>query len=194
MARLFVTVLAGALLLAGPVSAAEDPRDSAVVTPLVKQTLEFERTGVEVPWSNPKTGNRGVIRVERTYFSTADKPCRDYIRTSEGRGGERSATKGTGCRLEDGRWFLDEQSTAEALPGPKGKPAGASPRDDDKAERTDAPTDLTPAKQDAKGKAAEKNSKTPTGDAKATAASPAAPESEAEIAAPSYTMPSRSEL
>lgn len=201
MARLFVTVLGSALFFAGSVCASEDVRDSPVVTALVKQALEFERSGTDVPWSNPETGNGGVIRVERTYFLNADTPCRDYIRTSERQGGDRTVTKGTGCRMEDGRWLLDEQPAAEASPGSKGDSAFANPRGDSKVEKagearpkSPEPKALTPPKQDAKGKAAEKNSKSPSGGTEVTAASPDAPRAKPKIVAPIYTLPSKSEL
>lgn len=201
MARLFVTVLGSALFFAGSVCASEDVRDSPVVIALVKQTLEFERAGIDVTWSNPETGNGGVIRVERTYFLNSDTPCRDYIWTTNRPGGNRTVTRGTGCRIGDGRWFLDEQSTAEALPGSKGDSAFASPRGDRRKEKVGEVRPKTPeskalatSKREAKDKAAEKNSESPTGGTKVTAAKPAPPRAKPKILTPNYTLPSKSEL
>jgi len=172
-----------------------------VVTASVKHTLEFERSGVDVAWSNPVTGNGGMIRVERTYFLNPDTPCRDYIRTADRPGGKRSVTKGTGCRMEDGRWFLDEQNNAEALPASKGDSGSTKPRVNRSKEKLAKarpkavePKPLAKSKQDAEDKATAKKPKNPAGGNKVTAAIPPAPPAKPRILAPTYSLPSKSGL
>ena len=128
MARVLIGLLLGVVSFSGPVRAKDDPSDAAVVIPLVKQTLEFERTGTDLKWSNPETGSRGVIRVERTYYRDPKTPCRDYIRTTKRPDGAETTTRGTGCRMSDGRWFLDEKPPTAGAPAPAVPSAAARAR------------------------------------------------------------------
>jgi 17 kDa outer membrane surface antigen len=84
----------------------------------INQVLEQEPTGAEVEWRNEATGNGGVIRVLKTYFSSPDAPCRDYERTTRQPGGVEVLVRGTGCREASGRWNLKELQEAEA-PSPE---------------------------------------------------------------------------
>jgi surface antigen len=106
----WVAAAVGALAAAMPnrVSAQQDA-DEEYVAPLVNQALETERTGVEVPWTNPATGSSGTIVIERTFYRDPRTPCRDYRRTIERPGGPSVAIQGTGCRGGSGRWSLDEE-------------------------------------------------------------------------------------
>ena len=90
-------------------AAAQGDADEDYVLPLINQALEAERTGVEVPWTNPATGSRGTIVIERTFHRDPRTPCRDYRRTIERPGGPGMAIQGTGCRIGSGRWSLDEE-------------------------------------------------------------------------------------
>lgn len=90
-------------------SAAQEDPDEAYVGPLINQALESQRTGVEVPWTNPATGSSGTIVVERTFYRDPRTPCRDYRRTVERGGGAPVQIEGTGCRIGSGRWSLDEE-------------------------------------------------------------------------------------
>jgi surface antigen len=152
----------------GAAWAAEDPRDAPVVSAMVKQTLEFERTGTDLPWSNPETGSRGVIRVERTYYLDPNTPCRDYTRTTDRPGGERITARGTGCRMADGRWFLDEALGRGVAPASKTPPAAAEVPEG-RRDETLPPPDSAPAP-----------------DAPAASSTPA---SAAEVPAPPMTAP-----
>jgi surface antigen len=89
--------------------AAQEDADEEYVAPLINQALEAERTGVEVPWTNPATGSSGTIVIERTFYRDPRTPCRDYRRTIERPGGPSGAIQGTGCRVGSGRWSLDEE-------------------------------------------------------------------------------------
>ena len=86
--------------------------DEEYVGPLINQALETERTGVEVPWSNPATGSSGTIVIERTFYRDPRTPCRDYRRTLERAGAPTVEIAGTGCRIRSGRWSLDEEEPA----------------------------------------------------------------------------------
>ncbi len=201
MTRFLAALLLGLVCLAGAPRADEDPRDAAMVAALVKQTLEFERTGTDLPWSNPETGSRGVIRVERTYNLDSDMPCRDYTRTTRRTDGERITTRGTGCRMGDGRWFLDEALGADVAPASKAPPAAAAApagRKDEtaaalspEAPKAEAPAVPAPAGEE---KAEATGGDKPAGGAAAEVRAPAPPPAKPKVLAPDYTLPSRSAL
>jgi surface antigen len=198
--RFLAGLLLGLVCLAGAPRAGEDPQDAAVVAAMVKQTLEFERTGTDLPWSNPETGSRGVIRVERTYYRDTNTPCRDYTRTTRRPDGERITTRGTGCRMGDGRWFLDEALGAEVVPASKTPPAAAKAPEGRKDETAAVPPAAPKAKAPAVpalagGDEAEaKGWGDPAGGAAAEARAPAPPRAKPKVLAPDYTLPSRSAL
>jgi len=152
------------------IAAQEDP-DEDYVGPLINQALESQRTGVEVPWTNPATGSSGTIVVERTFYRDPRTPCRDYRRTVERAGGATVAIEGTGCRIGSGRWSLDEE---EPEPTREARPRGA-PREPEAAEPPAAEPEST----------AVPPSCPPT-------PAPAACEEPAAIV--DYTMPARTEL
>ena len=89
--------------------AAQAEADEEYVGRLVNQALETEKSGVEIPWSNPATGSSGMIVVERTFYRDPRTPCRDYRRTLEPTGAPAVEIQGTGCRIRSGRWSLDEE-------------------------------------------------------------------------------------
>jgi surface antigen len=172
--RVALCLVVAGMLAAGAaprIAAQEDP-DEAYVGPLINEALENQRTGVEVPWSNPATGSSGTIVVERTFYRDPRTPCRDYRRTVERAGGPVVATEGTGCRIGSGRWSLDEEEpepTREAL-------SRSAPREAEAA---------TPPKAETESAAAPPSCPPPS-------AAPAACEPPAKIV--DYTMPTRTEL
>lgn len=102
-------------------AAASDPSgDLPHIRPIMDQTLETEKSGIEVRWSNPTTGNRGMIRVERTFYRD-DRPCREYLRTVERPEGTGWVIRGTACRVERGRWEVRNEIPTEtgAKEGPR---------------------------------------------------------------------------
>lgn len=105
--------------------------------PLVNQALENERTDVEIPWRNVETGSSGTIVVERTFYRDPNTPCRDYRRTIERSGAPTVVIEGTGCRVQPGRWSLDEQEPATAA-----ATAAETPT-------TPTPTETTPTRAEA---------------------------------------------
>lgn len=130
--------------------AAETPEDAAYVSNRIQEILEFEKTGTVIPWKNPKTKNRGIIKVVRTYYQNPKLPCRDYIRTQELRGDLTMTVQGTGCRIGDERWFLEEQPPLVGDPETAGKPAKKAPVKSETAAKppveVKAPTPEEPAK------------------------------------------------
>lgn len=119
--------------------AAGDEGDAAHVHPLVNQALETEKTDVEIPWSNPETGNRGVIVIERTFYRD-EQPCRDYRRTVQESGSPPLVIEGTGCRVGPGRWELDEEparkTSGEIAVEPAAGPARGQPEPEQDAQAT----------------------------------------------------------
>jgi hypothetical protein len=120
----------GCILLALPAPrlAAQADADEEYVGPLISEALETQRTGVEVPWTNPATGSSGIIVVERTFYRDPRTPCRDYRRTLERAGGPTLTIAGAGCRTGSGRWSLDEESPAPATEArPRSAPRAPEP-------------------------------------------------------------------
>lgn len=200
MARFLVALFLGLVCLADVPRAGEDPKDAAVVAALVKQTLEHERTGTDLPWSNPDTGSSGVIRVERTYYLNTDTPCRDYMRITRRPNGEKITTRGSGCRMGDGRWFLDEAPGAEVSPPSKAPPApAAAPVDPTEPTAravapAKAPKAEPPKAAALEGKADAPSWDKPAADATDKAPAPAPPPAKPKAPTPDYTLPSRSAL
>jgi surface antigen len=106
--RILLGMLATVAILATPSFAAEDLRDAAAAREMLQVVLETEKSGKEVPWSSSTTGNKGTIRIERTFFRTPNLPCRDYIRTIEQKSGAKLTMRGTGCRVASENWSLEE--------------------------------------------------------------------------------------
>jgi hypothetical protein len=149
-------------------SADNDSGDAEFLKPILNLTLEQERRGVDVPWSNSATGRSGSIRVERTYYR-GQQPCRDYVRTTTGASTE---VHGTGCRIGKGKWEISE-SRPEASKGPSGSSI--------------ATTGLAGGSSDPPASA--------TAPATAAAKSAADPPRPARKPAPfAFTMPTRSDL
>jgi surface antigen len=122
-------VLIWTATLAGAADLAAQVADEDYVEPLLNQALEAEKTGVELPWSNPDTGSRGIIVIERTFYRDPGTPCRDYRRTLERTGAPVLEIQGTGCRVGPREWALDEQEPASlaAAPAPGAGPAPDEP-------------------------------------------------------------------
>ena len=114
---------------------AEDPRDAAFLAPMLQRVLETARTDLEIPWSNPATGNRGSIVVERTFYREPERPCRAYVRRVESPGAAPQVTRGTGCRSGTGTWQIEEEPGTVAGTGSDPTPRGGSTPSPPEAER-----------------------------------------------------------
>lgn len=138
-----VAVLWIAVTAAPQEGVAQAEADEEYVGPLINQALETERTGVEIPWSNPATGSSGTIVIERTFYRDPRTPCRDYRRTLKRVGAPTVEIQGTGCRIRSGRWSLDEEEAtsiaATAATGTSPEPEPAGPRDPEPARAGTAP-------------------------------------------------------
>ena len=149
--------LALALVLPATLRAEEAAEDRAYLEKQLSRILEFERTGAEIPWSNPKTGNSGKIQLMRTYFLDPKTPCRDYMRTIDAGAGEPTTVRGTGCREATGGWKLTEDSKPKRTVkrgAKEGKTAAATPGATGAAAK--APAAEAPASKKAKPAAAKK--------------------------------------
>ena len=125
----YVAVLWIATTVATQDAAAQADADEEYVGPLVNQALETEKSGVEIPWSNPATGSSGMILIERTFYRDPRTPCRDYRRTLERVGAPTVEIQGTGCRIGSARWSLDEEDPREVAVTPPSAGTGkARPR------------------------------------------------------------------
>lgn len=132
--RLSTILAAMAALGTGAQAATEDARDIAVITPVLNNVLENERSGVEIPWSNPATGRAGTIRVERTFYRGL-QPCRDYLRTTTG-GGPGYRVRGIGCRLGRLNWGLEETRLEDPPPAAASPAADPAPKTADSGAKT----------------------------------------------------------
>jgi surface antigen len=177
LSALQLAVLCLVALAAAPADAvAQTDADEEYVGPLVNQALETEKSGVEIPWSNPATGSSGMILIERTFYRDPRTPCRDYRRTLEQVGAPTIEIQGTGCRIGSGRWSLDEEepkSVAAAAPS-----AGAG------VARTPEPTEA-PEPEPARAETAPPN-------CPALSAAPVPCDKPGPVV--DYTLPTRTEL
>ncbi len=165
--------LALALACPATLQAEEAAEDRVFLEKRLSKILEFERTGAEIPWSNPKTGNSGKIQLMRTYFLDPKTPCRDYMRTIDAGAGEPTTVRGTGCREATGGWKLTEDSKPKRTVkrgGKEGKAAAATPGATGAAAK--APAAGAPASTKAKPAAAKK---APAAPAKKVAKAPPPP-------------------
>ncbi len=121
-----------------------DGRDRPFVSIVVNQALETERTQIEIPWTNPETGNRGVLVIERTWYKDGNTPCRDYRRSIEGATSPKVNVSGTGCRVGPAVWSLTETIDAMAPPSAPGGTGKTAPSGPPRTVRTEPP-EPTPA-------------------------------------------------
>lgn len=171
-------------------AAAVDPSgDLEHVRPLLEQTLETEKSGIEIRWSNPDTSHTGKIRVERTFFRDG-QPCRDYLRTVERASRSGFVIRGTACRTGRAVWSIEDEVAVETDPprssagrqpaptaGSRTSPSQARGTEGERDEARAAPPEAEPASPE----------RTEAGDA--------GPEAErADEPFVSFTLPSRSPL
>jgi surface antigen len=205
-------MLAAILLVAAPAAGladtAGDRRDQPYLSTIVNQALETERTNIDIPWSNPETGHRGVLVIERTWYRDPQSPCRDYRWTLERGGRPAELINGTGCRIGPAVWRLDERPASSPLrtpdpsaplPVPGSAPsAPASAPDPSSAPDTTAPAPTPqtapPAQATRSAKAAPRrkpSTPAPKSQAAAAAGDATAPK---PATLPSYTLPSKTAL
>lgn len=144
---------------AGPAAAAETPEDAAYVAQRLQEILEFEKAGIEIPWKNPATNNTGMIKIDRTYYQKPKLPCRDYRRTQIMDDGLTLVVEGTGCRVGDARWFLNEKPPTVEGAGPVKTATPTPPTSAPAAPAPSSPSPEAPAKTPTKTPEAPKPAK-----------------------------------
>lgn len=204
-------MLAVVLLVAAPAvgraDTAGDRRDQPYLSTIVNRALETERTNTDIPWSNPETGHRGVLVIERTWYRDPQSPCRDYRWTLERNGRPAELINGTGCRIGPAVWRLDERPAASPLRTPD--PSAPLPVPS-RAPSTSTPSVPDPSAPDTTAPAPAPQTATPPQATRSAKASPrrkpSAPASKSQAAAagdatapkpaalPSYTLPSKTAL
>ncbi len=77
-----------------------------------QDTLEYGKPGEQATWSNPDSGNSGVVSADETYTNDDGEGCRQFETTVNVEGDARTAT-GTACRNADGEWqIVDDPETS----------------------------------------------------------------------------------
>jgi len=66
-------------------------------------TLEYGKSGEQVSWSNPDSGNFGTVTPNESYTNDKGEDCRQF-ETTVNVEGENRTTIGTACRTTDGEW------------------------------------------------------------------------------------------
>jgi surface antigen len=165
-----------------PAAAEETADDLQHLRPLINQTLETEKSGVEIGWSNPATGHSGTLRVERTFYRD-QQPCRAYLRTVERPGA--LVTRGIGCRVGRAQWEIEEESGTieeESATATASSPARGAVSADTAAKQREAAE--TTAKDEADASECPDPAELATPDAGEPAPAPFA----------AFTLPARSEI
>ncbi len=80
------------------------PSDVAAYDATTKTALAKARDGEIRGWSNPDTGNSGIVRPVRTFTAQNGATCRDYRSTFSFKDGAVSAD-GTACKQATGDWL-----------------------------------------------------------------------------------------
>jgi surface antigen len=117
-------LLGGGFLVSAPAAKGQAASEASTPGQLLHETLEGTRSGIEIPWSHPTNGVKGIIRVERTFYR-GQQPCRDYVWTREASAGDKVEVRGTGCRTGKAQWALEEKPAASA--GASGSTASPPP-------------------------------------------------------------------
>ena len=182
------------ILLGAPQSraAAVDPGgDLEHIRPLLEQTLETEKSGIEIRWSNPDTGHNGKIRVERTFFRN-ERPCRDYLRTVSRPSRSGFVIRGTACRTGRAVWSIEDENAVETDAPKKRVARPSAPTSPRLEDRREPPPRPEPSGESARAEPERKTPAAAPGEAGPAASEPAR-ESESEPFV-SFTRPSRSPI
>lgn len=99
---------AGAVLggLAGnAIGSSLDKADAAYYNRTTQRALETAPTGQAMPWSNPQSGNSGVVIPQAPYQLADGSYCREYQQRIVV-GGQTQSGYGKACRQPDGSWKI----------------------------------------------------------------------------------------
>lgn len=111
-----VGVAAGTLLgalIGSEVGRSLDQADQLVMAKTTQSALERSPSNQKNRWSNPDSGNAGVITPKPAYTDRSGKYCREFQQTISVGGREQSAY-GTACRQPDGSWKIVSTDSATA--------------------------------------------------------------------------------
>lgn len=106
-----VTTALGALLGAGignSMGASLDRADMQYYDQTAQRALEKGTSGRALPWSNPDSGNSGVVIPSAPYKNTSGQYCREF-QNKITVGGKTQSGYGTACRQPDGSWQIVSQ-------------------------------------------------------------------------------------
>jgi surface antigen len=101
-------IAAGALLgglVGGSIGQSLDNADQQALTNTAQSAFETGKTGAPARWSNPDSGNSGVITPTRTFQTAQGQYCREFSQNINV-GGQRQEAFGTACRQNDGSWKI----------------------------------------------------------------------------------------
>ncbi len=101
-----VGTLLGAAL-GNQVGASLDRADMQYYNQTSQQALETAQPGQALPWSNPQSGNSGVVTPLNYYQTAQGQYCREYNQTVTV-GGKKQSAYGKACRQPDGSWKIVE--------------------------------------------------------------------------------------
>ena len=82
-----------------------DEKDKQLANEAFQNSLENNKTGTAVSWSNPDSGHSGETTPIRTYTVDSGDPCREFT-TTVLIGGKEEQGYGTACRQADGSWKI----------------------------------------------------------------------------------------
>lgn len=117
--KIALAALSAAALMATTVVSVADVSDTEHLVDVMNRRLESQGGGVEVPWSNPYTGNGGIVVILSTDESNPEEPCRTYRYTIEEPSEPTVVVEGKACRLADFIWQRSEaQVSLTAAPDP----------------------------------------------------------------------------
>lgn len=102
--------IAGTLLgaaLGNSVGASLDRADMTYYNQTSQSALERGQPGQSFPWSNPQSGNSGVVTPGSYYQAGNGQYCREFSQNITV-GGRTERAYGTACRQPDGAWQIVE--------------------------------------------------------------------------------------
>lgn len=105
-----VATIGGALLgaaLGNSLGQSLDRADMVYYNQTSQQALERGQPGQSFPWTNPQSGNSGVVTPGSYYQAGNGQYCREFSQNISV-GGKTERAYGTACRQPDGAWQIVE--------------------------------------------------------------------------------------
>lgn len=84
-----------------------DNADLAAYNSTSQRAMETAQPGQALPWSNPNSGNSGVVTPGNYYQTPQGQYCREY-QQSVTVGGKKQSGYGKACRQPDGSWQIQQ--------------------------------------------------------------------------------------